>query len=112
MATVATGLAVAVQTVEMASRSAVVGLEVEGSQGLVAVDPAGQVGRVAVAQVAEAPVAMVRGGKDVAVVLAAADHLLPRTRILFAYRDSKCDTSSGLKGALELLSCWPPPCFT
>ena len=84
MATVATDPAVAVQTVEMASRSAVVGLEVEGSQGLVAVDPAGQVGREAVAQVAAVPVAMVRGGKDVAVGLAAADRLLPRHLITTA----------------------------
>ena len=61
MATAAAGPAVAPQTMEMASRSAVAGLEAEGSQGLVALVPVGQVGR---------------GGRDVAVVLAAADHPL------------------------------------
>ena len=83
-ATMVRGLAAAVRMVGAASRSAVVGLEVEGSQGLVAVDPAGQVGREAVAQVAAVPMAMVLGGKDVAVVLVAADRLLPRHLITTA----------------------------
>ena len=32
-----------------------------------------------------------------------ADDLLPRTTILFAFRDSKCDTSHALMGALHLI---------